>query len=197
MVFRLLRRGDTSRLATHREAGWTGRFHGVARALDLHDMALRDVAIASAGSDVWVSALEFRGAKYRSTWAPVTYRIEDVTDEYVAVETTPRQRLRPADWTTVVRPDPWAERLRAVGALLDRSATPPRDVVVLEIEDGFVVQGLVATIPPTASKGDADSNAQWVTETREIDAKTIEATIRDLPPVANVRLMRLQALARA
>jgi hypothetical protein len=186
VVFRLLKRADAAISSPSFEGGWIGRLHGIGRALDDYDTILRDLAIASAGYDTWVSAFEYRGGMYRSSWAPVTFRVEDHSAEYVAVDTNRVPRPRPAGWSALKPPEPWVTRLRAIGLILDQSPSPPRDVVILDVGGGFVLQGLVPAAP--------GGGEHWETLTREIDAKAIAATTRVLPPVAKVRVMRLRAL---
>lgn len=40
-----------------------------------------------------------------------------------------------------LREVPWALRMWALGSILDRTSEALRDVLLLEVEDGFVVQG--------------------------------------------------------
>jgi hypothetical protein len=189
VVFRLLKRADAAFSGPSFERGWTGRLHGIGRALDDHDTILRDVAIASAGYDIWVSAFEYRGGMYHSIWASVTFRLEDHANEYVAVDAVPTPRARPAGWSALKPPEPWVNRFRALGLILDQSPTPPRDIVILDVGGGFVVQGLIPAAP--------GSDERWETLTREIDATAIAATMRVLPAVAKGRVMRLRALGLA
>ena len=186
VVFRLLKRADAALSGPSFEGGWTGRLHGIGRALDERDAIVRDIAIATAGYDTWLSAFEYRGGMYHSAWASVTFRVEDHATAYVAVDLAPLPRVRPAGWSALTPPEPWVTRLRALGLIMDQSASPPRDLVILDVGGGFVVQALVAT-------GET-SGERWANLTREIDAVTIAAAVRDLPPVAKVRVMRLRPL---
>jgi hypothetical protein len=186
VVFRLLKRADSALTGASFETGWTGRLHGVGRALDEYDTLLRDVAVASAGYDIWVSAFEYRGGMYHSIWAHVTFRVEDHASEFVHLEPNPAPRARPAGWSALKPPEPWLTRFRALGVILDQAPTPPRDVVILDVGGGFVVQGLFPTPP--------ESGEHWGTVTREIDAATIAGVARTLPVVPKVRVMRLRKL---
>lgn len=186
MVFRLLKRADSALTGSSFETGWTGRLHAIGRALDEYDTLLRDVAVSSAGYDTWISAFEYRGGMYHSLWAPVTLRVEDHASEFVQLDANPAPRARPAGWSALKPPEPWLNRFRALGVMLDQAPTPPRDVVILDVGGGFVVQGLF----PAPS----ESGEQWETVTREIDAATITGVIRSLPAVPKVRVMRLRKL---
>jgi len=185
MVFRLLKRADAAVAGPSFEAGWAGRLHGIGRALDEYETVLRDLAIASAGHDIWVSAFEYRPGMYRSTWAPVTFRVENYGNEYTVIGAA-SQRPRAAGWSALNPSELWIMRFRALGVMLDQSSPPPRDAVILDVGGGFVVQGLIPS--------KRDQHDHWETVTREIDAETIAATIRLLSPVGKVRVMRLRTL---
>lgn len=185
MVFRLLKRADSAVSGPSFEAGWAGRLHGVGRALDTYDSVLRDLAITSAGHDIWISGFEHRPGMYRSTWAPVTFRVENYGNEYAVVGAA-SQRPRLEGGSAINPSENWIMRLRALGVMLDQSTPPPRDIVILDVGGGFVVQGLVPS--------KRDPLDHWETVTREIDAEVIASSIRHLPPVGKVRVMRLRTL---
>jgi hypothetical protein len=181
-----LKRADAALTGASFDTGWAGRLHAIGRAIDEYDTLLRDIAVASTGYDIWISAFAYRGGMYRSIWAPVTLRVEDHAREFVNLERPTAPRPRPAGWSALKPPEPWVTRFRALGVILDQSPTPPRDVVILDVGGGFVVQGLFPASP--------ESGERWEMMTREIDATTIAAATRNLPAVAKVRVMRLRTL---
>jgi hypothetical protein len=189
VVFRLLKRAESESGGPAFEVGWTGRLHALGLALDEYDSPLRDLAIMTMGYDTWVTALGYQGGMYHSVWAPVTLRVEDHAAEYVAPPPSRDRTNRPLGWSVVKPTEPWAQRLRALGVLLDRSPSPLRDVVLLDIDGGFVAQGLIL-----AQSADGEV---WVSTTGEVTAKEISATARELPPASKVRVMRLRKLELA
>ena len=185
MVFRLLRRGDSQTAKAQIDAGWTARLHGLGRAIDEYGTVMRDVAITTTGHDIWITGYEWRDSRYRSEWISITLRVEDHAAEYVSAAPTGVQD-QSLLWGTSKRVVPWIQRLRALGHILEESRPVPKDVVILEVDDGFVVQGLCATQNP---------HDPWGVITLEIDGSTIAATIQRLQPAKRVRVMRLRQLA--
>jgi hypothetical protein len=161
------------------ETGWTGRLHAIGRLLDAHRAPLRDVALTTTGTRGWLVALAYQDNLYYGAWRPISLTIaEDPTGPSApaAVPNRPEQPGRPARpaGAHTVRPVTWAPRLRAVGALLDRSELPLRDVCLLEVEGGFVVQALAPSF--------VDGNAVWTLTSREFaatDLTAVKATLRD------------------
>jgi len=65
----------------------------------------------------------------------------------------------------------WTERLRALGSLLDQRAEPMRDVCVLDVGGGFVVQSLVpASTDPAGSWALASREYSEVEVGQAVDA---------------------------
>lgn len=65
----------------------------------------------------------------------------------------------------------WAERLRAVGTLLDREPGRVRDACVLAVEGGFVVEAITETAP-----ADGTQTANWIPLSREFTTDDVAAT---------------------
>lgn len=124
------------------------------------------LAILTMGYDTWVTALGYRGGMYHGVWAPVTPRVEDHAAEYVAAPNRVGG-TRPFGWSVVKPAEPWMKRPRALGVLLDRSPSPLRDVLLRDVDGGFVAEGLVLSQT-------ADGEA-WVGTTREVTATEIAA----------------------
>jgi hypothetical protein len=183
---RLLKRAESAPSGPVFEVGWTGRLHALGRALDEFGSPLRDLAIMTSGHDTWITALGYSGVIHHAVWAPLTLRVEDHAAEYVAAESERAEGPRSLGWSVVNPTAPWVTRLRALGVLLDRSPSPLRDVVLLGVDGGFVVQGLT---PSTSADGES-----WVSTTREVSAKEIAAVNQSLPTAAKVRVMRLREM---
>jgi hypothetical protein len=184
VVFRLLKRHESPADAPAFEEGWTGRLHAVGRALDEYDSPFRDLAIVTTGHDVWITALGYHTGRYHAAWAPLTLWVEDDDTQYVTAEPIQIERPRPAGWSVVKETVPWTTRLRALGVLLDRLPSPLRDVVVLDVDGGFVVQGRTRS---ASAEGET-----WVGATHEVTAREIAAVNREVSPAVKVRVVRLR-----
>ncbi len=119
--------------------GWAVRLHAIGRALDRASLTLQDIAIAMAGEWTLISALAFRESQFgQPSWVPVTLQI--ATDGQVAP--LPSDGAGSAGLLGSVEPArPWTETLVALGMLLDQRAPLYGDLLILEVEGGFVVQG--------------------------------------------------------
>ncbi|MEA2510779.1 MAG: hypothetical protein QOF01_2740 [Thermomicrobiales bacterium] len=189
MVFRLLKRIESPRESPLFESGWTGRLHALGRALDEYGVPLRDLAVATAGYDTWVTVLAYQGGMYRGVWMPLTLRVEDHAAEYMTAEPDRVERPPPVGWPALKPTMPWSRRLRALGLLLDRSPSQLRDLLILDLDGGFVVQGLI--------QSQSNGHESWVGTTREVTADEIAETARELPVTAKFRIMRLRKLELA
>ena len=73
----------------------------------------------------------------------------------------------------------WADRLRAVGTLLDREPGRVRDACVLAVEGGFVVEAVTETAP-----ADGTQTADWIPLSRAFttdDVAAARASTDDAP----------------
>ena len=76
----------------------------------------------------------------------------------------------------------WAGRLRGVGMLLDRERVPVRDVCILDVGDGFVVEALAA------GHGEDDSSRPaWAPISREYGAAEVESVVQQGGPCGRGR----------
>lgn len=118
---------------------WAVRLHAIGRALDRAGLALQDIAVAMAEDLTLISALAFRESQFgQPSWVPVTLQI--ATDGQVVP--LPSDGAVSAGLFGSVDPArPWTETLVALGMLLDQRAPLYGDLLILEVEGGFVVQG--------------------------------------------------------
>ena len=98
--------------------------------LDGRGKELADVAISVVDDRGYVSALELRDGYAYVGWFPRDLQVESQSGHGDGAVPGPG------------RPGAWEDRLRVIGRLLDREPVPPRDVCVLEVNDGVVVAGL-------------------------------------------------------
>lgn len=121
------------------ESGWAVRLHAIGRALDRASLTLQDVAVAMAGDQTLISALAFRESQFgQPSWVPVTLQIAP-DGQVVPV---PNDGAVSAGLLGSVEPvRSWTETLVALGMRLDQRAPLYGDLLILQVEGGFVVQG--------------------------------------------------------
>ena len=79
----------------------------------------------------------------------------------------------------------WAERLRAVGLLLDREPVRVRDACVLDVDGGFVVEAIAEAFP-----ADGVRQPSWVPLSREYTAADVATVVAKSRPGPNRRIRR-------
>jgi hypothetical protein len=130
---------------------WTRRLTIVGRTLDARGCQVTDIAICLIDEESLLSGLEWRDGTFYGGWAPIDLKID----------TTRAPVTSPLGGS----PGHWTFRLGAVGKMLDREQAPLRDVCVLDVDGGLIVQALVAT-----RTGD---RLTWHLRTREVANETI------------------------
>lgn len=121
------------------EAGWAVRLHAIGRALDRAGTTLQSLAVAMASDTTLISALAFRESLFsRPTWIPVTFQIAH--DGSIVPVASSEGSI--AHLSSSVPGKPWTETLVALGLLLDQRPPLYGDLLILEVDGGFVVQGL-------------------------------------------------------
>jgi hypothetical protein len=131
-----------------REAGWTGRLRRVGLALDAYGTPLRDVAIAIDGERAHAMALVWRATRDAAEWAPATAVVSLI------------------DYGERDAGGPWAHRLGALGASLDRRGAELRDPSVIQVEGGFVVSALT---PAVTQRGHGWNLVTWEVGAAELE----------------------------
>ena len=130
---------------------WTRRLTVIGRTLDALGRQVADVAISVIDDRGFVSGLEWRDATLYGAWVPLDLQIDTTR--------------APATGPLSGAPGVWTFRLGAVGKLLDREEAPLRDVCILDVEGGLIVQVLVATR--------IDDRLTWQLRTREVSNESI------------------------
>lgn len=121
------------------ESGWAVRLYAIGRALDRFGAALESLALAMAGDTALVSALAFRESLFsRPNWVPVTFQI--ARDGSIVPVASSEESI--ANLSRNAAPgQPWTDTLVALGMLLDQRPPLDGDLLILEVDGGFVVQG--------------------------------------------------------
>jgi hypothetical protein len=101
----------------------------VGRTLDFRANQVVDVTVALIDDEAQVSGLEWRDATLYGAWARFDLRIDTTRPPMTGPLGGP--------------PGVWTFRLGGIGKLLDKETEPMRDVSVLEVEGGFIVQMIV------------------------------------------------------
>ncbi len=115
------------------------RLHAIGRALDRSGATLQSLAFAMTAGTTLISALAFRESLFgRSTWVPITFQI--ARDGQIVPVARSAESI--AHLSSSVPGQPWTETLVALGVLLDQRPPLYGDLLILEVDGGFVVQGL-------------------------------------------------------
>lgn len=139
---------------------WSDRLAAVGRVLDASGLDLREIAVATTGAEIRVSALAWRSGRFHAGWTTLTATVADGALVVLGSDRLPPPSAGSTGGKT------WADRLRAVGHLLDHEPRRLRDACVLEAEGGFVVEALVE------DPGAGD----WALTSREFPAEVVAAS---------------------
>lgn len=141
---------------------YEARLGAIGEALDAHPEPLRDLAISLTSERSFISVLARHSSLYQGGWASVTYRIEELADGPGAAESA-RQPLHARAGGS------WTMWLGAVGLLLDEFRDEARDVRLLEVEGGAVVD-------LTVRSPDSEAGA-WSSVSREFTSSQVQAAM--------------------
>lgn len=148
------------------EPSWAKRLEEVGRSLDAYGALLQNIAVVVALERVMVSAHGWRTSLYHSGRTLLTLVIDRgrtmPLDRWASSAGLPEPSSSAYDTSSMTRqhgtagtPDllSSARRLRAVGVLLDRESRVLRDILVLEVGEGFIAQGLPQAIGEGGREG--------------------------------------------